>query len=381
MIKRNLQEKIEYWLWKSKILIIYWPRRVWKTTIAKTLLEKYWDPKDYFDCDEIQTRLAFQTQDKEKLKNFIGNSKFIVIDEAQRVQNIWLNLKILIDNFPDTQIIATWSSSFDLANKINEPLTWRHIDFFLSWFWINELTQKFNKFQIQNKIWDLLRFWMYPDIILSDDYYEKEVILRNIASNYLYKDILEHENIKKSDLIIKLLQALALQVWNQVSDNELANLLNVSRDTINRYINLLEKSFVIYRLWSFSRNIRNELKFSKKIYFYDNGIKNALINNFNTIEIRQDTWSLWENFLISERQKYISNNMLYRNTYFWRNHAQAEIDYIEEYEWKLHTYDFKWWNKKAKIPKAFIDAYPESSFDVINKDNFLEIPTKNLEKL
>ncbi len=375
MIKRELQEKIESWIWKWKILIIYWPRRVWKTTLSKLLLKKYWEEKNYLDCDNLLIRQALSVQDKDKLKQFIWDAKFLVIDEAQRVENIWINLKILIDNFPDLQIIATWSSSFDLANKINEPLTWRYIKFQLWALSLNELKSKYNNFEFQAKIEDFLLYWMYPDIVLWENYEESRIILENISSNYLYKDILEHENIKKSNLLIKLLQALALQIWNQVSDNELANLLNCNRDTINRYLDLLEKSFIIFRLWSFSRNLRNELKYSKKIYFYDLWIRNALLNNFNTLNLRQDKWALWENFLIAERQKYLHNNMLYRNTYFWRNHAQAEIDYIEEYNWVLHTYEFKWWNKNAKMPKAFKDAYKENTFEIINRENFLDFLT------
>lgn len=335
-------------------------------------MEKYGDPKDYLDCDNLEVRQALEVQNKDKLKGFIGNTKFVVIDEAQRVRNIGLNLKILIDNFPDLQIIATGSSSFDLANKINEPLTGRHIDFHLGALCIKEMQQVSNNIEIYGKISDFLRFGMYPDIVLNKDIYEAQTILRNIASNYLYKDILEFESVKKSELLIKLLQALALQVGNQVSDNELANLLNCSRDTVNRYIDLLEKSFVIFRLGSFSRNLRNELKFSKKIYFYDLGIRNALINNFNDLSLRQDTGALWENFLISERQKYIHNNMLYRSTYFWRNHAQKEIDYIEDYDGVLHAYEFKWGDKQAKIPKIFPETYPDSTFQVVNRENFLD---------
>lgn len=376
MIYRDLQNSIEKWIWKGKILVIYWPRRVGKTTLAKSLLKKYGNPRDYLDADQLDVRQSLESQNKDRLKSTLGNTKFIVIDEAQRVRNIGLNLKILVDNFPEIQIIATWSSSFDLAQEINESLTGRQIEFHLWGISIAELGQLYSRHQLNSKIPDFLRFGMYPDSILSQDYTLTETLLRNIASNYLYKDVLEHENIKKPDLLVRLLQALALQVGNQVSDNELATLLGVGRATILRYIDLLEKSFVIFRLPSFARNLRNELKFSKKIYFYDVGIRNALISQFQPIELRSDIGWLWENFLISERYKHLQNHLLYRNTYFWRSHTQAEIDYIEEYNGKLSAYEFKWGEKPIRIPKAFRDAYPESQFLGVNRHNFSEFIQK-----
>ena len=372
MLNRTIFSQIEGDLFKWKIIILYWPRQVGKTTLSKELLSKYWVAEAYYNCDEPDIRDAFRNKTSTELKNFIWNKKFIVIDEAQRVENIWLTLKLLIDNFPDIQIIATGSSSFELANKINEPLTWRKYEYHLYPFSILELKQLYNDLEQKRLLEDRVIFWSYPTVFdKSRD--EKIRDLKTLADSYLFKDIFSFWNIKKPDLLIKLLKALALQIWSQVSYNELSGLIWIDKNTVESYIDILQKAFIIFRLDSFSRNIRNELKFSKKIYFYDNGIRNALIQNFNSLELRQDTWALWENFLLSERQKYLSNNMIYRNTYFWRNHAQAEIDYIEEYDWKLHTFEFKWWNKKApKIPKAFDEAYPWSSFEVINKDNFLE---------
>lgn len=371
MIERQILKSIENDLFKWKIIIIYWPRQVGKTTLSKIILEKFWENYSYFNCDEPDIREILKNKTSTELKSIIWNKKIIVIDEAQRVENIWITLKLIVDNFPDIQVIATWSSSFELANKTNEPLTGRKYEYHLHPFSIFELKSLYSDLEIKRLLEERIIYWSYP-VVFDKTISEKQRDLKILTDSYLFKDIFSFWNIKKPDLLIKLLKALALQIWGQVSYTELAWLVWIDKNTIESYINILEQAFIIFRLDSFSRNLRNELKFSKKIYFYDNGIRNALINNFNNLEIRQDTWALWENFLLSERQKYISNNMLYRNTYFWRNHAQAEIDYIEEYDAKLHTYEFKWGNKKAKFPKSFNDAYPGSSFEVVNRDNFLE---------
>lgn len=370
-IKRDISKYIEQDLFKGKIIIIYWPRQVWKTTLSLEFLKKYSDNSSYYNCDEPDIRDAFTWKTSTWLKSFIWNKDFIVIDEAQRVENIWLTLKLLIDNFPMMQIIATGSSSFELANKINEPLTWRKYEYYLYPFSISELKQKYSDLEIKRILWERLIFWTYP-VVFDKWNNEKIRDLKILADSYLFKDIFSFWNIKKPDLLIKLLKALALQIWNQVSYTELAGLVWIDKNTIESYISILEQAFIIFRLNSFSTNLRNEIKFSKKIYFYDNWIRNALINNFNDLSLRQDVWALWENFIILERQKYLQNSMLYRNTYFRRNYAQNEIDYIEEYDSKLDSYEFKWWQKKAKVPKNFLDSYPRSNFKVINQDNFLD---------
>ena len=371
MIKRHILQQIEENLFRWKVIIIYWARQVGKTTLSKKILEKYWDNYSYFNCDEPDIRELFRNKTSLELKNLVWEKKIIIIDEAQRVENIWLTLKLIVDNFPQIQIIATWSSSFELANKTNEPLTWRKYEYHLFPFSIYELKQLYTEIELKRLLEERMIFWNYP-VVFNKSLKEKIRDLKLLTDSYLFKDILSFWKIKKPDLIVKLLKALALQIWSQVSYTELSNLIWINKNTVESYISILEQSFVIFRLESFSRNLRNELKFSKKIYFYDNWIRNALINNFNSIELRQDSWALWENLLLSERLKYISNNILYRNIYFWRNHAQAEIDYIEEYNWRLYTYEFKWWNKKAKIPKSFDEAYPWSNFEIINRDNFLK---------
>ena len=371
-VNRKIFKEIKDNIFKWKIIIIYWPRQVGKTTLVKILLSKYWSIEDYYNCDEPDIRLNLTNKTSTELKSFFWNKKLIVIDEAQRVENIWVTLKLLIDNYPDIQIIATWSSSFDLANKINEPLTWRKYEFHLYPFSIEELSSKYSKLELKRFKDENMIFGLYPEIFFSSKN-DKIKNLKTLVDSYLYKDILSFWNIRKPDIIIKLLQVLAIQVWNQVSYNELANLIWVDKNTIENYIIILEKAFIIFRLWSFSRNLRNEIKFSKKIYFYDLWVRNTIINNFNPLELRQDIWALWENFIISEKMKYNSNNFLYVNSYFWRTFAQQEIDYIEESWDKLFAYEIKYSaNKKVKPFKSFIEAYPKSNFEIVNQDNYLD---------
>ncbi len=371
LIKRKIYWSIDDSLFKGKVIIIYWPRQVGKTTLVKQFLEIYGTIDDYYNCDEPDIREYFTNKTSTELRSFIGDKKFIIIDEAQRVENIGITLKLLIDNYPDMQIMATGSSSFELANKINESLTGRKYEFWLYPFSLEELQQEYSWLEIKRLLEERMLFGSYPSVIF-DSQKEKIRNLRLLTESYLFKDILSFGNVKKPDLLLKLLKAIALQIWNQVSYTELAGLVWIDKNTIERYIEILEQAFIIFRLGSFSRNLRNELKFSKKIFFYDLGIRNALINNFNEFDLRQDTGALWENFLIEERQKYIANNLLYRNVYFWRNTSQQEIDYIEEYDGKIHAYEFKWWDKQVKAPKSFRETYPESSFEVLNRENYLE---------
>jgi hypothetical protein len=295
----------------------------------------------------------------------------IVLDEAQNIENIWIILKILIETYPEKQFIATGSSSFDLANKLNEPLTWRNFKFILYPFSIEEIKNKYDNFYINDNLENILIYWSYPEIIWVGQS-QKQERLNLLAWDYLYRDILKFEWIKKSNYLKSILQLLALQIWNEVSYNEIGQKLWLNHITVQKYIDILEQAFIIFKLNSFSRNLRNEITKWVKIYFYDLWVRNSLIQNYNSLNLRQDAWALWENLLISERKKYLNNNLLFRNIYFWRNHAQAEIDYIEEYNWRLYAYEFKYWDKKAHIPKVFKEAYLDSSFELINKTNFIE---------
>ncbi|MEA1887137.1 MAG: ATP-binding protein, partial [Bacteroidota bacterium] len=303
------------------------------------------------------------------LRNIIGLNKLIVIDEAQRVKDIGLTLKLIIDNFQGIQLIVTGSSALELSNNINEPLTGRKFEFYLYPFSSCELREVNGQFEETKNLSTRLVYGMYPDVINNPG--NERLILNNLASSYLYRDALTYQEIRKPELLDNLLGALALQISSQVSYNELAQLLGTDPDTISRYIRLLEKAYIIFRLNSFSRNLRNELKRSRKIYFYDNGIRNAIIGNFNNPDNRDDTGALWENFLISERIKYYQYNNLFAQRYFWRTAQQQEIDYVEEIDGQLNIYEFKWRShRKNKFSITFTNNYKVSSSEHITNENY-----------
>jgi len=371
ILKRDLQKNIERWLFKGKIIIIYGARQVGKTTLVKTLLEKFDCQDSYFNCEIIQVRQELEKKDPLTIKKFLGEGKIIVLDEAQRIPDIGMVLKIIIDSYPDIQIVATGSSSFDLSNKVKEPLTGRSLEFILYPFSLNELMQIYKEWEIIGQLENILRFGSYPEIILSNQK-EARVLLDDLASKYIYKDILEFENLKRSDLIIKLLQMIAFQIGNEVSTHELATALGTSRKTIDRYIDLLEKAFVIFRLRAFSRNLRKEINKKQKIFFYDIGIRNSLLNKYGQIEYREDTGSLWENFLVIERLKLLQRLEVRKNIYFWKTHDKKEIDYIEEIDGNISGFEFKWGKKKFNIPKIFLKTYKNSTVELVNRDNYLD---------
>ena len=368
-ISRDIKSKIQNNLFKGKVIIIYGARRVGKTFLSKQIIEEEKKSK-YINCELLQNKTLLETTNSEKLKDIIGSHKLIVLDEAQSIMNIGMTLKIIVDTFPDVQIIATGSSSFNLADKISEPLTGRTRQYTLHPFSINEINQVYSKPELNARIERNLRFGLYPDIY---DKGEEDAIeeLNELAGSYLYKDILQHQNIRKPELVINLLRALALQIGSEVSLHELAGLLKQNSHTISRYLELLEKSFVIFRLHAFSRNLRKEISKNQKFYFYDLGIRNSLIQNFNPLNLRSDSGGLWENFCILERMKLLDNNRKFVNKYFWRTYNQKEIDYIEEYDGILHSYEFKFGrSKKTKIPKDFSQTYPNHTFNLIDPENF-----------
>ncbi len=372
IFERTIQKNIEKRLFKGKIIIIYGPRQVGKTTLAKTILEKYAKERDtkYLSSDDLDVRQALTNKTSTALKEYLGQKDFVVIDEAQRIENIGLTLKLLVDNYPEIQIIATGSSSFDLSNKIIEPLTGRKYEFFLHPFSLEELSQKYDRLEMRRILERQMIFGAYPEVIDAGE--DAKNRLKEITHSYLYKDVLEYQGIKHSDLLDNLLQALALQVGNEVSYNELSNLLKISKNTVENYIRILEQAFIIFRLRPLSRNLRNELKKMRKIYFYDTGVRNALINNFNPLDLRTDAGALWENFMLSERMKFNGNNEHDKLTYFWRTMQKQEIDYIEEEGGKMEGFEFKWKKDKFKKPKAFLEAYPGSDVTLVNKENFEE---------
>lgn len=370
MIPREIEEKIQGKFFKKKIIIIYGARQVGKTTLVKNLLKKYSKQSLYLNCDELDIRNALTDKTSTEIKAFLGENKLIVLDEAQRVRNIGLTLKLIVDNFPELQIVATGSSSFELSNKIIEPLTGRKIEFHLYPLSYNELRNYYvSDLELRRNLERRIIYGMYPETVLHSGDEEREVI-KNITSSYLYKDILAFQNIKNPEVLEKLLQALALQLGNEVSYNELSQIVGVDKNTVSNYIQILEKAFIIYRLSPFSRNIRNELKKLRKIYFWDTGVRNALINNFNTLDLRQDTGALWENFLINERIKNNCNKNKDFNKYFWRTHNQQELDYIEEDSGKIHAFEFKWKKQKFRPPSLFVNSYKESTVELIHNENF-----------
>lgn len=370
IIIRTIQKELEKALFKGKIVVLYGARQVGKTTLAKQILEKHQADSLYLNCDEPDIRAALTDKTSTELKSFIGARRLVVIDEAQRVKNIGLTLKLLADNFPETQIIATGSSSFELSGKIAEPLTGRKIEFFLYPFSVTELAQIYSPLEIARLLEERLVFGSYPGVIFAGPDREKRV--RELATSYSYKDVLAYQDIRNPELLEKLLQALALQVGSEVSYSELAQLLGVNKVTVENYVRILEQAYIIFRVGPFSRNIRNELKKKRKIYFYDLGLRNALINNLNPVSLRQDIGALWENFLVAERVKRNNNLAATANIYFWRITSGKEIDYVEDAGGILSGYEFKWQKNSFSSPKEFLRAYPGSTVKLINRDNYLE---------
>lgn len=380
MYKRIIKEKIINDFFKWKIIMILWARQIWKTTLVEDVLENNFKNKEkiFFNWDDFQDIEILDKNSLEKLSPFVDSKDIIFIDEAQKIKNIWNTLKILIDNYKNKkQIIITGSSSMNLLDLTNEPLTWRKIVYQLFPISISEIGKTFDLKKVQKEKESFLIYWNYPAVLNEINFNEKIKILKELANSSLYRDILEFQQIKNSNIIMKLLKLLALQIWSEVSINELATNLWIDTKTVNRYIDLLEKSFIIFKLPPYFTNKRKELNKSNKIYFCDLWIRNSIINDFNILENRNDIWNLWENFLIIERIK--NNNYFNKfwNNYFWRTYNQQEIDYIEEFNWNLNCFEFKWWNKKVKFPKLFSEMYPKNNFKLINQENFLDFLTKN----
>jgi len=370
LITRRIQNDVEEALFKGKIVVLYGARQVGKTTLVKKILEKYENDSFYLNCDEPDIREALTDKTSTELKSFIGSRRLVVLDEAQRVRNIGLTLKLIADNFPETQVIATGSSSFELSGKIAEPLTGRKIEFFLYPFSVGELLQAYSPLEMNRLLEEKLVFGMYPEVVFAGPGREK--LVRELATSYSYKDVLAYQDIRNPELLEKLLQALSLQVGNEVSYAELAQLLGVNKATVENYIRILEQAYIIFRVGPFSRNIRNELKKKRKIYFYDLGLRNALINNLNPLSLRQDIGALWENFMVSERVKRNNNLGVSANIYFWRTTGGKEIDSVEDSGGILSGYEFKWQKGNFSAPRGFLNAYPKSSIKLINRTNYLD---------
>lgn len=368
MIPRILEKQISENLFKGKAIILLGARQTGKTTLLHLIIGAAANIL-WLNADEPDVQAIFEQANSDSLKAFIGSHKLVVIDEAQRIKNIGLCIKLIKDNFPDIQVLATGSSSFELANKVNEPLTGRKWEYHLYPLSFEEMVHYHGLIKERRLLEHRLVYGYYPDVVTAEG--AEKNILKALSDSYLYKDILLWEGIKKPEKLVKLLQALAFQVGNQVSNNELSRLTGLNAKTVETYLNLLEQTFVVFRLSSFSRNGRNELKASKKVYFYDNGIRNAIISNFQPAHLRSDIGALWENFLMAERLKRNHYSSHFSNSYFWRTKEGQEIDYIEEADGQLLAAEFKWNpNAKAKIPAGFRNHYSDFEEKIITPDNF-----------
>ena len=374
MIQRIIQKSIQNDLFKGKAIVITGPRQVGKTTLLEALRTENNLDALCLNCDEPDIRLSLENVSSTQLKAMIGKHQLVFIDEAQRVKNIGLTLKLLVDQFKEVQIVATGSSALELANEINEPLTGRKREYHLYPFSTAEMIGSSSELEEKRLLEQRLIYGFYPDIV--NDSGNAQRSLMSLSNDYLYKDLLALESIRKPALLEKILLALAFQIGSEVSFSEIAQSVGADIKTVAHYVSLLEKCFIVFQVGAFSRNLRNEIKKGKKIYFHDNGIRNAIIKNFNTIQLRQDIGALWENFLMSERKKFNDYNHHFVNSYFWRTHAQQEIDLLEESGGILSAKEFKWNERsKTKQPLVFSKAYPDSNFGIINSGNYVDFLT------
>jgi len=371
--KRKYVETIQFWLQQNKVIILYGARQVGKSTILE-MLEKTLDNFKIINCESSTVATALSENNSARIKLLFGDAKIIALDEAQKIENIGAVLKFIYDsNDFDCKIIATGSSSFNLSNKITEPLTGRNVKIHVYPYSLEEIQKNKSGLWMVENLESLLVYGMYPEVF-NIPLEQRSNFLQNLAGDYLYQDILQQEQLRNSRDLQKLLRALALQIGSEVSYNELGNLLGLSSKTVERYIDLLQKNFILIQLDSFSRNLRNELKKSKKVYFVDLGIRNALLSNFNALDFRTDVGALWENFCVIERFKTHSIKERVRNMYFWRTYDQAEIDLVEEYDGALDIYEFKYRKtKKIKFPASFLQNYPVRNSSVITNGNFEEL--------
>ena len=371
MISRRLYGRIEEQLFKGKAIILVGPRQVGKTTLLQQLVSNSSRSVLSLNCDEPEVQSMLTATNIAKLKTIIGNHELVVIDEAQKVDNIGLTLKLIVDNFDGVQVVATGSSAFELRNRLNEPLTGRKFEYQMFPISCGEIIDTYGLLDERRTLENRLIYGSYPDIIMHPEASRR--YLTELTQSYLYKDILSLNDVRKPELLDKLLQALAYQVGSEVSTNELAKTLQIDNKTIDKYIDLLEKCYVIFRLGGLSRNLRTELKRAKKIYFYDNGVRNAIIQQFAPVKMRNDMGALWENFFISERMKHNHYRDYYCNRYFWRTSLQQEIDLIEECDGQMTAFEMKWNPaKKVLFSKSFLEAYDVKETVVITPENYLD---------
>lgn len=374
-IPRQISDKIQEKWDSGKVIILTGSRQSGKTTLLKAMCEKEGGYL-FFNGDDPEDRLLLENAGENKLRNLIGNYPTLFFDEAQRIPNIGLLLKIIHDRIKGVRIVVSGSSSLDLANAMNETLTGRKWEFNLFPLSFLELSQFYGFKNNHKNLERYMIYGMYPEVITRES--ESEAVLKELAGSYLYKDVLQYQSIRKPEVLDKLLLALALQLGSEVNYHELSRLVGIDRATVENYISLLEKAFIVFRLNPLARNVRNEINTSRKVYFFDNGIRNAIIGNFKALALRQDVGALWENFMISERTKQLSYRQWHGRNYFWRTYQQQEIDWIEEIDGTFSAFEFKWnpGSKQKKMPKTFMDHYEVKSTMVVspeNGENFLRL--------
>jgi uncharacterized protein len=370
IISRIIEKSIKSHLQANKVVVIYGSRQVGKTTLINKILKDVKE-KYLFLSGEDRKNKWLSSQSIDILQENIANNKLLVIDEAQKIDNIGLNLKLIVDHIKNIKVLVTGSSSFDLSNQVGEPLVGRKWQFNLFPISQLELNKIEEKFETKSNLNKRLIYGSFPEVIINNNIAQKKEILNSLVDNYLFKDLLQYNQIKKADKILDLLKLLCWQIGKEVSLTELANNLDLNSRTVEKYLDLLEKVFVIKKINGFSRNLRKEITKNSRYYFYDNGIRNAIINNFNEIENRNDVGELWENYLFIERLKKQEYKRIYSNNYFWRTYDKKEIDLVEERDGKLYAYEFKWGKKKAKKPTEWLKTYKEAEYEVINQDNYL----------
>ena len=371
IIERYLLSQLNDAITPGKVVVLYGPRQVGKTTLVTELLANTEMKAQLINADELRYREALASQDRQVLGNLLADNELLIIDEAQRVENIGLNLKILVDQFPGAALIATGSASFELANKVSEPLTGRTLTHHMHPVSYGEIQQTFGPFEAREQLDRWLIWGGYPEIVVEESTQRRDQLLGELVGSYLYRDLLELDGLRKPEKIVDLLRLLAFQIGQEVSVSELATNLAINRETVDRYLDLLEKVFVIFRVHGFSRNLRKEVTKNSRYYFFDNGVRNALIQNFNPLHLRNDVGQLWENYLVMERRKFNAASQRKANIYFWRTYDQKEFDYIEERGGKLFGYEFKRQGEMRKATRReFNQTYPNSELITVTMENF-----------
>lgn len=371
IVNRDTEKLIYKYLKPGKVVVLYGPRRVGKTLLIQKLLKNA-SKTLILNGEDIGTHNLLSTVSLAKYKNLVNGHDLIFIDEAQKIADIGLKLKFMVDNFPKLKIIITGSSAIDISNKSGEPLTGRNITFNLYPLSENEVQGLYHPLEKNEKLRERLIYGSYPELLHIESREDKAKYLRDLVSSYLLKDILIYENLKSSDKIFNLLRLLAFQIGGEVSVQELGKQLGISKNTVDKYLDLLSKVFILFNLKGYSRNLRKEISKNSRWYFLDNGIRNAIISNFNDIENRNDIGQLWENYIIGERIKYQEYNQLHSNNFFWRTYDRQEIDFVEERDGNLFGFEIKWGDKIPKVPNKWVKNYPDAKYNVINQDNYLE---------